>query len=184
MNNEIAQIALQSCSRGSARLILLAILLESDPSGVCTASSKRLAALAGIQRNHVSRAAKQLAAAGEVTIEHMAGPDRCNLYRLLRMHEPVCGLSQDGAEQEPAPLQPALLPPPAEDPLEAIHRLRAEAWAAFDPHGRPWHHATEAERDAFANSEYGRALHVSTEAFATQAGVSVSATGEIEQFFS
>ena len=61
------QIALTSRSRGAARLALFAILLEADEAGCCTASTERLAALAGCRRNHVSRAMQKLVAAGEAS---------------------------------------------------------------------------------------------------------------------
>jgi hypothetical protein len=174
----LQQIALTSPSRGASRLALLALLLEADEGGCCTASTERLAALAGCRRNHVSRAMQKLVAAGEVAVEPGRGPNRHNLYRVLCARSFDAEQSHDGADE---PSTPPPTPPSAEDPLDAIHRLRAEAWAAFDPHGRPWHHASDAERDAFANSEHGRAFHVSAQTFATQAGVSVSATGEIKQ---
>ena len=176
MNPTLHQIALHSRSRGSARCLLLALVLKADESGSCVVNNAVLGKLAGMARNHVCRAARRLVELGELVVEPMAGLNRVNRYQLLHFCAPEQTMSHSGAEQPSTPP-----PAPAEDPLEAIHRLRAEAWAAFDPHGRPWHYATDAEREAFANSEYGRAFHVSAEAFATQAGVSVSATGEIEQ---
>lgn len=175
----VHQIALESQSRGAARLVLFAIALEADAAGVCTASTKRLAALAGIQRNHVSRATQQLVAAGEVAVEHMVGAGRRNIYRLLCSQRLACGLSQGGEDQKPAPQQPSFLPEPSEHPLEAIHRLRAEAWAVFDPHGRPWHHANDAEREAFADSEQGRVFLSAVAELAAAAGVRVAPTGDV-----
>ena len=163
------QVALKSPSRGAARLALFAILLEADDAGCCTASTERLAALAGCRRNHFSRAVQGLLAAGEVAVEPGRGPNRHNVYRVAEQ-------SQAGAEDLSTPPQP-----PTEDPLDAIHRLRAEAWAAFDPNGRAWHHSSEAEREAFAVSEQGRLFLTSAEPLAVQAGISIAATGEIEQ---
>jgi hypothetical protein len=86
-------------------------------------------------------------------------------------------MSHDGAEQPSTP--PAPTPPSAEDPLDAIHRLRAEAWRAFDPYGRTWHHSSEAEREAFARSEHGQTFLEATQDLAAAAGVTVSPDGHV-----
>ena len=175
---ELHDIALQSPSRGASRLALFAILLAADEAGCCTASTERLAALAGCRRNHFSRAVQGLLAAGEVAVEPGRGPSRRNVYRVLSAESLNAQQSHGGAEQPSTP--PAPTPPSAEDPLDAIHRLRAEAWQAFDPNGRTWHHSSEAERESFAVSEQGRLFLTSAEPLAVQAGISIAATGEIE----
>jgi hypothetical protein len=174
---ELHDIALQSPSRGASRLALFAILLAADEAGCCTASTERLAALAGCRRNHFSRAVQGLLAAGEVAVEPGRGPSRRNVYRILSAQSLNCEESHSGAEEPSAP-PPAQ--PPAEDALDAVHRLRAEAWQAFDPNGRTWHHSSEAEREAFAVSEQGQLFLTSAEPLAVQVGISIAATGEIE----
>ena len=171
------QTALHSRSRGASRLALFAILLAADEAGCCTASTEQLAALAGCRRNHFSRAVQGLLAAGEVAVEPGRGPSRRNVYRVLCAESLNAQQSHGGAEQPSTP--PAPTPPSAEDPLDAIHRLRAEAWQAFDPNGRTWHHSSEAEREAFAESEHGRRFLSAVSELADAAGVRVAPTGEI-----
>lgn len=163
----IRDISGVSPSRGAARLALFAILLEADEAGCCTASTERLAALAGCRRNHFSRAVQGLLAAGEVAVEPGRGPNRHNVYRVAEQ-------SQAGAEDLSTPPQP-----PAEDAFDAIYRLRAEAWTAFDPNGRAWHHSSEAEREAFARSEHSQTFLAATQDFAAAAGVIVSPDGHV-----
>ena len=179
MNTSAQHIALQSCSRGAARRLLLGLLLEAGEDGCCVVTTARLGALAGMKRNHVSRAAGALVALGELSVEPMASTNKVNRYRLtLPMQESP--LSPSGATTaEPSAPPPAA---PAPEPIDEIHRLRAEAWAAFDPHGRPWHHATEAEREAFAESEHGRRFLSAVSELAGAAGVRVAPSGEIAEF--
>ena len=174
MSQSAHQIALQSRSRGASRLALFAILLAADEAGCCTASTERLAALAGCRRNHFSRAVQGLLAAGEVTVEPGRGPNRHNLYRVLCARSFDAEQSHDGAE-EPSPPPP----PPTEDPLDAIHRLRAEAWIAFDMNGRSWFCASDEERAAFARSEQSQTLLAATQDLAAEVGVTVSPDGHV-----
>ena len=168
----------ESRASGSARCLLLALALKADETGSCIENNAVLGKLAGMARNHVCRAARRLVELGELAVEPEAGPNRVNRYRLLHFCAPEQTMSHGGAEQPSTP--PAPTPPSAEDPLDAIHRLRAEAWQAFDPNGRTWHHSSEAERESFAVSEQGRLFLTSAEPLAVQAGISIAATGEIE----
>jgi len=119
------RFALHSRSRGAARCLLLALALKADESGSCVENNAVLGKLAGMARNHVCRAARRLIELGELEVEPEAGPNRVNRYRLLQFCAPEQTMSHDGAHEpnEPPPAQS-----PAEDPLDAIHRLRAEAW--------------------------------------------------------
>jgi hypothetical protein len=171
-------IALRSPSRGASRLALFAILLAADEAGCCTASTERLAALAGCRRNHFSRAVQGLLAAGEVAVEPGRGPNRVNRYRLLQFCAPEQPVSRAGAQQEPStPPAPSSLP--AEGPVDAIYRMRAAAWEAFDMNGRTWHYSSEEERTAFARSEHGQTFLVATQELCAAAGVTVSPDGHI-----
>ena len=170
------QTVLRSRSRGASRLALFAILLAADEAGCCTASTERLAALAGCRRNHFSRAVQGLLAAGEVTVEPGRGPNRHNLYRVLCAQSLNCQQSRSGAEEPSAP-PPA--PSPAEDPLDAIYRMREEEWTAFDPNGRSWHCSSDEERAAFARSEQSQTLLAATQELAAAAGVTVSPDGHV-----
>lgn len=171
----IRDISGVSRSRGASRLALFALLLEADEAGCCTASTKRLAALAGCRRNHFSRAVQGLLAAGEVAVEPGRGPNRCNVYRVLCAQSLNAEQSHGGAEKPTAPLPPR----PTEDPLDAVHLLRAEAWEAFDPNGRTWHYSSEEERTAFARSEHGQTFLATTQDLAAAAGVTVSPDGHV-----
>jgi hypothetical protein len=171
------QIAVHSRSRGSARCLLLALALKADESGSCVENNAVLGKLAGMARNHVCRAARQLIELGELVVEPAAGPNRANRYQLLRFCPPEQPMSHVGAEDPSTP--PAPTPPSAEDPLDAIHRLRAGAWKAFDPNGRTWHHSSEAEREAFARSEHGQTFLEATQDLAAAAGVTVSPDGHV-----
>lgn len=175
MNSFADSIALQSRSRGSARSLLLALALKADETGSCVENNAVLGKLAGMARNHVSRAARRLVELGELVVEPMAGANRFNRYRLTvyAAEEPV---SHGGAE-EPSALTPS--PAPAEDPLDVIHRLRAEAWAEFDLHGRSWFCATDEEKEGFAASEIGQRLLGSVSELAAAAGVWVAPTGDV-----
>ena len=170
------EIALRSRSHGAARRLLLGLLLEAGEDGCCVVTTAQLGAIAGMQRNHVSRAAGALVALGELSVEPMASANKVNRYRLT-LPVPGSPLSPAGATM----VEPSAPPPaaPAPDPIDEIHRLRAEAWAAFDPHGRPWHHSSEAEREAFAESEHGRRFLSAVSELADAAGVRVAPTGEI-----
>jgi hypothetical protein len=128
-------------------------------------------------RNHVCRAARRLIELGELVVEPMAGPNRANRYQLLRFCPPEQPMSHDGAEQPSTP--PAPTPPSAEDPLDAIHRLRSEAWTAFDPNGRSWFCASDDEKEGFAASDIGRRLLESVSELAAAAGVRVRPTGDV-----
>lgn len=170
----IRDISGVSPSRGASRLALFALLLEADEAGCCTASTERLAALAGCRRNHFSRSVHGLLAAGEVTVEAGRGPNRHNVYRVLCAQSLNAEQSHGGAEDLSTPPQP-----PAEDAFDAIYRLRAEAWTAFDPNGRAWHHSSEAEREAFARSEHSQTLLEASQELAAAAGVVVAADGHV-----
>ena len=172
----IRDISGVSRSRGASRLALFAILLEADEAGCCTASTERLAALAGCRRNHVSRAMQKLVAAGEVAVEPGRGPNRHNLYRVLCARSFDAEQSHDGADE---PSTPPPTPPSAEDPLDAIHRLRAEAGEAFDMNGRSWFCASDEERAAFARSEQSQTLLAATQDLAAEVGVTVSPDGHV-----
>ena len=175
MNTKIIRdISGVSPSRGASRLALFAILLAADEAGCCTASTEQLAALAGCRRNHFSRAVQGLLAAGEVAVEPGRGPSRQNLYRVLCVQSLNAEQSHGGADEPSAPPQP-----PTEDPLDAIHRLRAEAWEAFDPNGRAWHFSSEEERAAFARSEHSQTFLAATQDLAAAAGVIVSPDGHV-----
>ena len=152
---------------------LLALALKADESGSCVENNAALGKLAGMARNHVCRAARRLIELGELAVEPEAGPNRVNRYRLLYVCAPEQSVSHDGAEQRSTP------PAPTEDPLDAIHRLRAEAWEAFDPNGRSWFCASDEEKEGFAASDIGRRLLESVSELAAAAGVRVTPTGEI-----
>jgi hypothetical protein len=176
MSQSAHQIALQSRSRGASRLALFAILLAADEAGCCTASTERLAALAGCRRNHFSRAVQGLLAAGEVAVEPGRGPSRRNVYRILSAESLNAQQSHGGAEQ---PSTPPPTQPPTEDPLDAIHRLRSDAWTAFDPNGRTWQCSSEEERSAFARSDHGQTFLAATQELSAAAGVTVSPDGHV-----
>ena len=167
----------ESRASGSARCLLLALALKADETGSCIENNAVLGKLAGMARNHVCRAARRLVELGELAVEPEAGPNRVNRYRLLHFCAPEQTMSHGGAEQPSTP--PAPTPPSAEDPLDAIHRLRAEAWQAFDPNGRTWHHSSEAEREAFTRSEHGQTFLAATQELAAAAGVTVSQDGHV-----
>lgn len=170
MNPRVQDIAIRSSSRGVTRLVLLALALELNEASVCTASTGRLAALAGIKRNHIGRHINKLVKAGEVAVELMAGPNRCNIYRLL----PGRGESQGGAPQAISQEEPVTY---EESAFEALCALRASAWASFHPCGRTWHQSTEGEREAFACSEQGKQFLLEARKLAR--GIPVIPTGEI-----
>ena len=174
----IRDISGVSRSRGAARLAMFAIMLEADEAGCCTASTERLAALAGCRRNHFSRAVQGLLAAGEVAVEPGRGPNRRNVYRVLCVQSLNAEQSHDGAEESNA-LPPAASPSDIAAPLDAICRIRAEAWAAFDVNGRAWHYSSEEERTAFARSEHSQTFLAATQDFAAAAGVIVSPDGHV-----
>jgi hypothetical protein len=174
MKSLACNVAMQSHSRGAARSLLLALVLKADETGSCIENNAVLGKLAGMARNHVCRAARRLVELGELAVEPEAGLNRVNRYQLLHCCAPKQTMSHGGAEQPSTPP-----PAPAEDPIEAIHRLRAEWWAAFDPHGRTWHHSSEAEREAFARSEHGQTFLEATQDLAAAAGVTVSPDGHV-----
>ena len=169
--------ALQSRSRGSARCLLLAIALKADESGSCVENNAVLGKLAGMARNHVCRAARRLVELGELAVEPEAGPNRVNRYRLLHFCAPAQPMSHCGAGEPSIP--PAPSPSLAEDPLDAICRLRAQAWTVFDPNGRAWHYSSEEERTAFARSEHSQTFLAATQDLAAAAGVTVSPDGHV-----
>jgi hypothetical protein len=179
MNPTLHQIALRSRSRGSARCLLLALVLKADESGSCIENNAVLGKLAGMARNHVCRAARRLVELGELVVEPMAGANRLNRYLLTcyALEQPV----SHGGAQDQSVLTPAPSPAPAEDSLEAIHRLRAQAWEAFDMNGRSWFCASDEEREGFAASEISRRLLESVSELAAAAGVRVAPTGDIEE---
>jgi len=129
-------------------------------------------------RNHVCRAARRLIELGELVVEPMTGPNRVNRYQLLHFCAPAQPMSHDGADE---PSTPPPTPPSAEDPLDAIHRLRAEACEAFDMNGRSWFCASDEEKEGFAASDISRRLLESVSELAAAAGVRVTPTGDIEE---
>jgi hypothetical protein len=178
MKSLACRVALHSRSRGSARSLLLALALKADETGSCVENNAILGKLAGMARNHVCRAARRLIELGELAVEPEAGPNRVNRYRLLQFCAPEQPVSRAGAQQEPStPPAPSSLP--AEGPVDAIYRMRAAAWEAFDMNGRTWHYSSEEERAAFARSEHGQAFLRATQELAAAAGVTVSQDGHV-----
>jgi len=169
-------MALQSRSRGSARCLLLALVLKADERGSCVENNAVLGRLAGMARNHVCRAARRLVELGELIVEPTAGPNRTNRYRLLHFCAPEQPMSHGGAVE---PAAPPPEQPPAEDALDAISRTRAAAWEAFDMNGRAWHCSSEEERAAFARSEHGQTFLEATQDLAAAAGVIVAPDGHV-----
>jgi len=172
MNITVQDIALESRSRGVTRLVLLALCLEADMASTCAASTERLAALAGIKRNHVGRHIKQLVTAGEIAVEPMAGPHRCHIYRiLLGRDESQGGAPEKTSEGDRLAFQ--------ENAFEALCALRDSAWVSFDPCGRAWHHTRESEREAFACSQEGKRFLLEARKLAATEGILVAPTEEI-----
>jgi hypothetical protein len=166
----------ESRASGSARCLLLALALKADETGSCIENNAVLGKLAGRARNHVCRAARRLVELGELAVEPEAGPNRVNRYRLLQFRAPEHPMSHGGAEE---PSTPPPTQPPTEDPLDAIHRLRSEAWTAFDPNGRTWQCSSEEERSAFARSDHGQTFLAATQELSAAAGVTVSPDGHV-----
>jgi hypothetical protein len=172
MSMSVREVALKSKSRGVTRLVLLALSLEADQGSVCLASTERLAALAGIKRNHVGRHIKQLVTAGEIAVEPMAGPHRCHVYQVLLGRDE----SQGGAPEKTSQDDDL---GSEETAFEALCALRDSAWVSFDPCGRAWHHARDSEREAFAFSEQGKRFLLEARKLAATEGISVAPTGDI-----
>jgi hypothetical protein len=65
---------------GSARLVLLAIAVHVNPSGIAWPSFATLAVETKLSRRHVIRLVKRLEASGELDVERR--PGRTNVYRV------------------------------------------------------------------------------------------------------
>jgi hypothetical protein len=74
------EVLRRSQSVGSARLVLLAIAVHINPSGIAWPSFATLAVETKLSRRHVIRLVKRLEASGELDVERR--PGRTNVYRL------------------------------------------------------------------------------------------------------
>ena len=81
---QIRAILKQSRSKGSARLVLVGVLLHADRNGECDPSAAGLAELAGVNRATVFPALDELEALGEVRREQRGGGRKRRVkYRLI-----------------------------------------------------------------------------------------------------
>jgi hypothetical protein len=92
---------------GSARLVLLAIAVHVNPSGIAWPSFHTLAAETKLSRRHVIRLVKRLEASGELEVTRR--PGHSNLYRVklstgaMLEHQGGDARGQGGSDVEMAP---------------------------------------------------------------------------------
>jgi hypothetical protein len=101
------QVLQHSQAVGSARLVLLAISVHINPSGIAWPSFHTLAVETKLSRRHVIRLVKRLEGSGELDVERR--PGRTNMYRLklstgaMLEHQGGDARGQGGGDVERAP---------------------------------------------------------------------------------
>jgi hypothetical protein len=125
------EVLRRSQSVGSARLVLLAIAVHINPSGIAWPSYTTLAVETKLSRRHVIRLVKRLEESGELDVERRTG--RTNVYRLKLSTGAM--IENQGGDARGQGGSDAEMPPEIQDKGD-IALTRLETW--LTPGSKVW----------------------------------------------